>query len=128
MISHYKALGKEKEYFYISVVILIISAIFNMGAYFVSKSPLGFSVASMLVMVSNRKLEKTYNINTKINYIYLIVNIVIFYSISTFINNYYIGFVVNSVVFCIITYIIYTKETKEIICQLSKSINNRIKK
>lgn len=32
MISHYKALGKEKELFYISVVTLIISAIFVMGS------------------------------------------------------------------------------------------------
>lgn len=131
MISHYKALGKEKQYFYISVIILIISAIFNVLAYLLTKSPLGFSVASMLVMVlwyimSDKKLAMVYKINTKRNYIYLIINIGAFYAISYFFSNYYLGFGINIILFLIIAYFVYTKEVKDITRQFKTVVFDRI--
>lgn len=133
MISHYKALGKEKLYFYISIIILAISAIFNIVAYFVTKSPLGFSIASMLVMllwyiVSDKKLSKLYEINTRINYLYLIINIIVFYGISYIFTNDYVGFIINLFFYLVISYLIYTTEVKEIINQLKNSIFDKIRR
>lgn len=113
MHNYYKTLGKSLEYFKKSIVVLIVSGLANAIAYFVFRSTASISIASIVTMVFwyvyvEELFRKEYQYNSKRNLLYLFSMMALFYAISA-IKNYYIGFVVYFVAFCIITWCIHKK-------------------
>lgn len=115
MVNHYKALKKQGLCFGITVVVLVISFGLNYGAYFIFRRPIGFSAASVLTMLvwyvlSGYFIDRIYRINTKISLVYLLVNIAVYYLVSNWVENYYVGFISNLVLLLMISLVFYRKE------------------
>ena len=128
MINHFKALGKQNDYFVISIIVLLVAALTNIISYIISKRPIGFSVASLITiiiwyLISDLYLQKTYYSKEVLNYIYMICNIVVYFLITSNIQSYYYGFIINMALFMAISTLVYYNET----AVLSRSIINRIK-
>ncbi|MDE6584947.1 MAG: oligosaccharide flippase family protein, partial [Anaeroplasmataceae bacterium] len=119
MHNYYKILGENKIYFIKSLIIIALSLVANIGAYFIRKSMLDISIASIIVMIFwnifiERHFVKKFNIKWVKNFIYMLIMVVYFYLI-TFIENYYLGFALHCVSFVLITGLYYFMELKQII-------------
>ena len=128
MHNYYKSIGKNILFFKKSIVILVISIIANIIAYVISKSMVGFSVATIIVTITwyiytEHTLVEKLNVKWKKNLIYQILIIIIFY-ISIMCNeNIFISAVIYIILFAIISYIMQ----KEIIKSLLNRLINRKK-
>ena len=109
--NYYKIENKEKIYFMITIAILIISIIANLIAYYLSKSTLIISVASIIVtmvwyIVSEVFFIKKYKIRWWKNISYIILMMVAFYSI-TLISKWWLAMIIYLVCFLVISFIFY---------------------
>lgn len=117
MHNYYKTIGKNKIYFIKSLFIILLSVAANIGAYFIRKSMLDISIASIIVMLFwylfiERYFIKEFKVKWKKNFLYMLIMVVFFYLI-TFIKNYFIGFGLHIVLFAVITGLYYLKEIKQ---------------
>lgn len=120
MVNHYKVLGYQKKYFLITIEILILAFVSNIVAYGVSKDPIGFAIASVITMmiwyiISDVKLRKIYNAKSYKQLVYVVVNMVIFYTSSWIITNNYFAFFINLIIFAIVSIVIYKNELKTLL-------------
>lgn len=116
MHNYYKTTGKNFLYFIKTLIILAISIIANLIAYFLFKTPISISRASIItILLWYYYIEfyfvKTYKVKWIKNSLYMIISILVFYCI-TFIENYYIGFFVHLFIFLAITAIFYWKDIR----------------
>ena len=119
MHNYYKVLGYNFKFFIKGIVTLAISFIANLIAYFIFKTPLAISVASIITMLIwyfyvEFFFVKKYKVKTSKNIIYMIVSMAAFYGL-TFIQNEFVGFGVHIAVYLAITYIFFFKEINNFI-------------
>ncbi|WP_451917476.1 oligosaccharide flippase family protein [Adlercreutzia rubneri] len=87
MHNYYKALDENIRFFRQTLVVLILSVLANVGAYFLLGTPAAISIASVAIMAvwywtSERFLVKTMSVRHWRNTILLVVGVVAFYVIS----------------------------------------------
>ena len=119
MQNYYKVLGYNFKYFIKSVIILILSFIANLIAYFLFKSTISISAASIItILIWYYYIEflfiRKFHIKWIKNSAYMLVSIASFYSV-TFIQNYFVGFLVHILSFVIISLLFYFKEIKALV-------------
>jgi len=117
MFNYYKALNKQTRYFVISVIILAISFLANLVAYLIFKTPLSISIASVIVMaiwyvVVEFTIVRKYKLNPVKNIIYILVVLAMFFVLTQFIDNPFIGFGIYMAAYIAITLVFYFKLVK----------------
>ena len=130
MINHYKVCQMQKNYFYISLFVLILSAIANYAAYLIIGKPFGFTIASFLTIViwyimSDIILKKHYGLTSLREYIYIFSCTVLFYLISFEMPNCILGLLVNATFFAVVTLVIYPVQSKKLCFQLINHLKKR---
>ena len=114
MFNYYKALNKQARYFVISVIVLAVSFLANLIAYLVFKTPVSISIASIIVMaiwyiVVEFTIVKKYNLNPIKNIVYIALILIMFFLVSHFIDNPFIGFGIYMSLYIIITLFFFYK-------------------
>ena len=109
MHNYYKTIGKSTLYFIFSVVILALSLISDLIVYFIFKSTIAISIASIFCIalwyiITDLYFIKKYNIKFFKNYSFIIVMTSAFY-LLTMIENVYIGFAIHFVSTVVIVYL-----------------------
>lgn len=119
MHNYYKILNKSLTFFIKSIISLGVSALFNYIAYMIFKTPISISIASIFSLliwyiITDNYFKKEHNINNRKNFIYLLINIIIFYA-CTVINNLIISGIIYILLITITTLIFQKQEIKEFI-------------
>lgn len=114
IFNYYKVIKKSSLYLFYSIIVLILSTILNIIAYFITKSSYVIAFISLIVLMSwffllNYYLVKKYKIQWKKNTIYLIVMVIIFESVSL-IDNLYISMLIYIIIYLAISLVLYKKE------------------
>lgn len=117
MHNYYKTFGKNHIFFIISLGILALSIGANFAAYYLFKTTISISIASIIVLTAWYFVSQIYFIvKHKVSWIkntaYLFIVISSFYGI-TFIKNYYIGLAIYFALFVLITYLFNYKLINE---------------
>lgn len=120
MTNYYKSLGLVKNYFIKSVIILVLSFLFNLGAYLMFKTPLAISTASVIVMliwylITEYTLVKRWHFNFLINFIYVILIGSSFYLITYLVTNIYLAGLLYLSCFCLFTLVLEKPKLKKLI-------------
>ncbi len=108
MHNYYKVLGYNINYFRKSLIALIISGLANAISYYLFRTTIAISIASILCMVFwyiyvERLLIKDLLCKWKCNMLYMLLMLSFFYVVSS-INNAIIGFFIY-----VLTFMIFTK-------------------
>ena len=125
MHNYYKSIGENILFFRKSIIILVISIIANIIAYFLSKSMIGFSVATIIVTLiwyiyTEQTLVKKMSVKWKKNLIYQILIMFIFYLLTGIVNNTLISMSLYIIIFILISYIFQKKNLKNILNKFIK--------
>lgn len=113
MFNYYKAFDKTFNYFIKSVIILVLSVLSNLFAYFVFKNTISISIASISVfliwyIIVDLLIFKKYKCYSSIkNFAYIIAIMISFYLITYFISNVFIGFGIYFIIFILLTISFY---------------------
>ena len=116
MHNYYKALGKTNNYFFKSVVTLVVSGIANGIAYTLFHSTISISVASIITMVFwylfvEHYFIKTFNVKWLRNLLYLFAMMSVFYLV-TVVKNHYLALVFYFVAYIAITSLFFRKNIR----------------
>lgn len=117
--NYYKTTGKNLLFFRQSVVILVISGCLNFIAYRIFGTTNSISWASIFTMImwyliSISFFVKKYYIRWVKTFIYMIIMMLAFYSISL-LSNQWVGMIIYFLVFCIISIIFFKDYIMKII-------------
>ena len=111
IFTYYKVLDQLKQYLYIALAMLLAGGILNCGGYALLKDPIVFSKASIIILLawylcSSGYLVKQFHIQWLKNFIYILMEMVIFYSVTELSNNrwgamfmYFTGFMLTTLLF-----------------------------
>lgn len=118
MHNYFKTLEQNIKFFVISLIVLVLSLISGIGAYYIFGTMESISWASVIVTVgwyvlSEHFLFKKYKVSSGINIVYLIVISAVFYGVSLF-NMWYIGMIVYLIATLMITGLFYHREIKNL--------------
>ena len=118
MHNYFKTLEQNIKFFVISLIVLVLSLISGIGAYYIFGTMESISWASVIVTVgwyvlSEHFLFKKYKVSSEINIVYLIVISAVFYGVSLF-NMWYIGMIVYLIATLMITGLFYHREIKSL--------------
>ena len=128
--NYYKVVGKSSLFFIYSLIVLALSLISDLIVYFVFRSTVAISVASIFCIlfwysITDLYFEKKYSINCFKNYSLILVLTILFYLI-TMIENAFIGFVVHFLTTLLITYIYNIKTVNRFVkSRIIKNNNTR---
>lgn len=119
--NYYKIKNKNIIFFRRSLVILIISFLANMGAYFFVGTPSSISVASIVTMIlwyiyAEQYFVETISYSRKTNLIYMLIMMGVFY-VATSIKNILIGGVLYGTLFVLVTFVT-EKRNIMLICKM----------
>lgn len=111
--NYYKIEGKSAYYFRKSLVVLVLSLIGNLTAYYIFETPIAVSIASIFVILYwyidlEYLFVKKYSYKRSRNVGYVLINMVAFYIITAF-NNHYFGIVLYGLIFTAVTVLFYRK-------------------
>lgn len=114
MHNYYKTLGYNLRFFIISLSVLILSAIADITVYYIFKSTIAISIASIFVIVIwylavEFFFIRKYKVKWIRNFAFMLLSILLFYGVTAIPNNY-IGFAAYFVIFIALTYGLYFKE------------------
>lgn len=120
MFNYYKALGKHFLFFIISVVILGVSILANVIAYFTTKELIWISIASVIIIgvwyiISDVIVTRTLKIKNIKNYLFIIIVISSFYLVTCFISNIFLSFFIYFLIILFSVLIFYLNVLKKII-------------
>lgn len=129
IVSYYKALNLQKEYFRIGCIVLIASALFNTIAFLLFKDPSAISAASIIIMIAWYllcviKLKKRYQINIVKNLCYILVLMTSFYCLYLLLPNKLIASVLYLIIYTSISKTLYNKEIHKIGTIIKKKLHN----
>lgn len=121
MHNYYKAMGATVTYFLISVGILILSAVFNLGAYLIWETTTVISIASVVTcfvwyFVAEHFIAKEYKIKRIKNFFYMIAMMAAFYLVTT-IDQYAVGFIVYFVICVFGIVVFHSAAIKPMLCK-----------
>ena len=119
--NYYKIKNKNIIFFRRSLMILIISFLANMGAYFFVGTPSSISVASIVTMIlwyiyAEQYFVETISYSRKTNLIYMLIMMGVFY-VATSIKNILIGGVLYGTLFVLVTFVT-EKRNIMLICKM----------
>lgn len=114
MFNYYKSLEKQNVYFLISAIILCVSFCANAAVYYIFKTPEAISVVSIFVMmlwylITEIYLVRKIDIRPIKNIIYILVIVAIFYIITFYVENVFIGIGIYLVLCVLFSYAFYFK-------------------
>ncbi len=120
MHNYYKTLGKNNLYLFKSIIIMVISGLFNWIAFILFRSTIAISVASVITLFIwylyiDWYFYKSLNYSRMKNLMYLLVMTSVFYCSTYLITNYYIGFVIYFFICFGLTFMFYGEKIKKII-------------
>lgn len=126
--NYYKSLDKNNVYFIKSLVMLVISIVSNLVAYFCFKSMKAISVASIISMIiwyldTELYMVKKYKVKFVKNLIYLLLMLGVYYLCMYLIPNLWIGMCIYGLIVLIVSFVLY----KELIINLIKTFFRRKK-
>lgn len=113
IFNYYNALSKSKFYFYMSIIILIISAVIDSIIYVLFHNPLLIAFGSFIALIiwyiaSEHFLIKWYRVKWIKNFIYMILMIFLFF-MTSLLNNIVLGFICYLIIYIIISIIMFKK-------------------
>lgn len=114
MHNYYKTFNKEIVFFIKALIVLVLAIIANLVAYYLFKTTISISIASIFVMlvwytVMELFFIRSFKVKWIKNYVYMLIMSSLFYLI-TMINYWWIGMLVYLAVLLIITMLFYIKE------------------
>lgn len=112
MFNYYKSLNKQGAYFVISIIILGVSIVANAISYMLFKTTISISIASVIVMILwyfivEPLIVKKFKINTLKNILYIASIMTVFYTLTEFVENVFLGFAIYFIAFIVITIIFH---------------------
>lgn len=115
--NYYNALGKSKFYFYMSLLIISISAVIDLFMYFVFRDPISVAFGSFIAifiwyLASEYFLVKWYHVKWRKNLIYMMLMIGLFF-ISSVVPNLIVGFNIYLVIYLIISILMFKNIIKK---------------
>ena len=124
--NYYKTIGQNLLFFKQSLIVLLISGIFNYIAYRLFDTTAAISWASIIVMVfwffvSESYFIKRFSIPWKRTSIYMIIMMLSFYVITYF-DNLVVAFIVYIIAFVVITYVLLNKTIKSFLKKIPKNL------
>ncbi len=116
MHNYYKTLGVNIIYFKRSIVVLVLSAILNLIAYFVFHTTIAISIASIIAMLiwylySESFFIKKYAITGHKSFLYLIIMMIIFY-VVTIIHDLLISAILYLFLYIVVSIVFWWKTRK----------------
>ncbi|MDW3710264.1 oligosaccharide flippase family protein [Enterococcus faecium] len=126
MQNYYKLLNKNQYFFYINLIVLIVSIVTNYVALIIWRTPQAISWASIVTLVfyyvaAERFFVKEFKVVWKKNLLYCSIMAVGFYLI-TLISNVYFGFVIYAACCIGITLFMLKKESLQVIMMVKKKV------
>ena len=123
MLTYYKALNAHVKYFKVCCFILFISFLLNYGAYKMFGTPESISIASILTLIlwylsCEYYFIKTYAIRWKKNFVYIVILMTVFYSLSLT-ESMLLSWLVYSSVFLVLTVLFYRNEVKALFSRIT---------
>lgn len=117
--NYYKTLNQEKLFFTQCAITLLVSILANVVAYFLFKSTVAISVASLLVtaawyLVSDIKMQRQLGISDYSCVAFMTLGTIAFFIISN-IESYLAGFFIYTAVIAVLCVLFYRKEYCQII-------------
>lgn len=118
MHNYYKALGQNLVYFKKSIVVLVLSALANGIAYFIFKTTISISIASIITMIFwyiyvERYFVQRYKYDGNKNMGYLIIMMIAFYGITA-ISNISLSAIVYVIAYLTITFLLFKTTLNDI--------------
>lgn len=113
MHNYYKTLKKSNLYFYKSIMVLVFSMIANYIAYYLFKTTIAISAASIVVLFLwylyvEQEFVKSFNYKSFKNLSYILILMCSFY-LCTFLPNIYLGCISYIIVYLIFTLLYFKK-------------------
>lgn len=120
MHNFYKIFGKNMQFFIKSAIVLILSAIANLIAYYLFKSTIAISIASIIISlvwfaIIEEFFVKQFNVKNYKNYFYIVAMGIFFYFITSIIEVWWIGLICYIAVFCIFSYLLFFEQINRFI-------------
>ncbi len=118
MHNYYKALGKTNNYFFKSIVTLIVSAVANLIAYELFNTMTAISIASIITMIFwylfvEHYFVKIFCVKWKKNFVYMILMMSSFYFVTMF-DNLYFSLLIYLSIYSVFTLLFFYKKFSEI--------------
>lgn len=115
IFTYYKVLDQLKRFLGVSIVALCIGIATNVLGYCMYRNPISFSVASIITLliwylIVEEYFIKTYQIAWLKNYLYIIIEIVIFYICAFFVGDSLYSLLGYLLATIIMSYIFYEKK------------------
>lgn len=125
MQNYYITLNKGIAFFRKTIIALLLAFITNTIAYLLFKSTSAISFASVIVMViwyliNEQYFVKQYKVKWKKNFLYVLINICLFY-LTSIVSIWWIALLIFTFVYCLITWLFFSRE---IINTIKKSEND----
>lgn len=125
MHNYYKAIGKNIIYFKNSLIILVLSAVANVLAYYLYRTTYSISIASIFTIliwycVSEQFFVKEYGYHRWNNLFYAISIMTAFYVFTSF-NNLYFSLLLYLIAFLLITFVFQ----KAFVLEIYQKITNK---
>ena len=113
MHNYYKVLGENIRYFRRSLLVLFISAIANLIAYYFWRTTISISIASIITMIAwylmiESYFYKEFKYDGIKNFLYLVLCLVLFYTVS-WLSNDALALVIYVQTFLLLTYLLFRK-------------------
>lgn len=122
--NYYKVVGKNFLFLKIGIIIFVMAIIFNLIAYLLFRTTSAISIASIVVffiwyIITQKYFIRTYKVNWKKSFIYILIMMLCFYLTTSNIINVPVGFSVYILSHILIT-IIFFKDKKKLILNVFK--------
>lgn len=115
IFTYYKVMNWLKRYLYIALVMLLFSGILNWCSYMAFHKPAAFSAASIITLLiwylwSESYLVRQFKTKWIKNFVYIIVEMSVFYVVIASINNWWQALFIYFVIYMGTTILIYKNE------------------
>ena len=125
IFTYYKVLNQLKHYLYIALGILFLGGILNCGSYVLFHEPIAFSIASIITLLiwylcSAFFLVKSFHVRWIKNFIYVLLEMIIFYMVISVWGNNWKSMLIYFMLFTTITCLLYKNYASRLLSKCKK--------
>ena len=125
IFTYYKVLNQLKQYLFISFGILLTGGTLNFGGYILYHDPIVFSIASIITLLiwylcSSRYLSRSFHTRWRINFVYVLLEMLVFYMVNIVWNNSWKAMLIYFMGFTMTTCLIYKNYVSDVLHKYRK--------